>query len=94
MKSAITKRSVVIDGHKTSISLEEPFWTAVREIAVTQAVTVSNLLRHIDLNRRQGNLSSAIRVFVLENVRSQPAALHGNGQEHGNDGWQQGLDRA
>ena len=73
MKSAITKRSVVIGGHKTSVSLEEPFWSAVREIAGHQQMTVSSLLRHIDLERRNANLSSAIRVYVLENVRSQVA---------------------
>lgn len=73
MKSAITKRSVVIGGHKTSVSLEEPFWNAVREIADGQQVTVSSLLRQIDVDRRNSNLSSAIRVFVLENVRSQVA---------------------
>jgi len=73
MKSAITKRSVVIGGHKTSVSLEEPFWSAVREIAGNQQMTVSSLLRQIDLERRNANLSSAIRVYVLENVRSQVA---------------------
>ena len=73
MKSAITKRSVVIGGHKTSVSLEEPFWSAVREIAGNQQMTVSSLLRQIDLERRNANLSSAIRVYVLENVRSQAA---------------------
>jgi predicted DNA-binding ribbon-helix-helix protein len=89
MKSAINKRSVVIDGHKTSVSLEEPFWSSLREIAARQAVTISALLRQIDLNRRRGNLSSAIRVFVLENVRTPPAsALHGNGQRPGRQDWQ------
>ena len=73
MKSAITKRSVVIGGHKTSVSLEEPFWNAVREIAGHQQMTVSSLLRQIDLDRRNANLSSAIRVYVLENVRAQMA---------------------
>ena len=77
MKSAITKRSVVIGGHKTSVSLEEPFWNAVREIAGHQQMTVSNLLRQIDLERHNANLSSAIRVYVLENIRSQVAARHG-----------------
>ena len=76
MKSAITKRSVVIGGHKTSVSLEEPFWNAVREIAGYQQKKVSSLLRQIDLERRNANLSSAIRVYVLENVRSQTAATH------------------
>ena len=78
MASAITKRSVVIGGHKTSISLEEPFWSAVREIAVQQQMTVSSLLRQIDLARHNANLSSAIRVFVLENARSQSV----NAREH------------
>ena len=76
MKSAITKRSVVIGGHKTSVSLEEPFWNAVREIAGSQQMTISSLLRQIDLDRRNANLSSAIRVFVLENVRSQASGPH------------------
>jgi predicted DNA-binding ribbon-helix-helix protein len=80
VKSAITKRSVVIGGHKTSVSLEEPFWSAVREIAGTQQMTVSSLLRQIDLERRNANLSSAIRVYVLANVRSQAATA---GQPNG-----------
>jgi predicted DNA-binding ribbon-helix-helix protein len=69
MKSHITKRSVVIDGHKTSVSLEEPFWHAVREITQARAMTVSALLHEIDSNRTNANLSSAVRVFVLEHVR-------------------------
>jgi predicted DNA-binding ribbon-helix-helix protein len=80
MKSAITKRSVVIGGHKTSVSLEEPFWNAVREIAGHQQMTVSSLLRHIDLERHNANLSSAIRVYVLENIRSQVAGLQHGGR--------------
>jgi len=82
MKSAITKRSVVIGGHKTSVSLEEPFWNAVREIAGTQQITVSSLLRQIDLERRSSNLSSAIRVYVLENVRSQAATVQQHNGAH------------
>jgi predicted DNA-binding ribbon-helix-helix protein len=69
MKPNITKRSVVIAGHKTSVSLEEPFWTAVREISQARAVTVSALLHEIDRNRANANLSSAVRVFVLDYVR-------------------------
>ncbi len=83
MKSAITKRSVVIGGHKTSVSLEEPFWSAVREIAGAQEMTVSSLLRQIDLARRDTNLSSAIRVFVLENLRTQTAVVRGGGTTAG-----------
>lgn len=87
MKSAITKRSVVIGGHKTSVSLEEPFWNAVRAIAGHQQMTVSSLLRQIDLERRNSNLSSAIRVFVLENVRSQMEAMPQQRPANGILGW-------
>ena len=68
MKSSIVKRSVVIDGHKTSVSLEEPFWTDLKEIAHAQHVTLSALVSQIDGTREQGNLSSAIRLFVLHHV--------------------------
>jgi predicted DNA-binding ribbon-helix-helix protein len=71
MKQNITKRSVVIAGHKTSVSLEEPFWTAVREISQARAVTVSALLHEIDRARANANLSSAVRVFVLDYIRQQ-----------------------
>ena len=71
VKSAIVKRSVVVGGHKTSVSLEEPFWNQVRAIADAQEVTVSDLVRRIDADRQDTNLSSAIRVFVLQHVREQ-----------------------
>jgi len=70
-KSAVTKRSVVIGGHKTSVSLEDPFWAEVRSIADAEKMTVSSLLRRIDRERSNANLSSAIRVYVLENVRDR-----------------------
>ena len=70
MKSSIVKRSVVIGGHKTSVSLEEPFWTDLKQIAHTQHVTLSVLVTQIDDTREQSNLSSAIRVFVLRHSRS------------------------
>ena len=75
-KSAVTKRSVVIGGHKTSVSLEEPFWTEVRAIATAEQITVSSLLRRIDRERSNANLSSAIRVYVLEHVRDRANGLH------------------
>jgi predicted DNA-binding ribbon-helix-helix protein len=87
MKSAITKRSVVIGGHKTSVSLEEPFWNAVREIAGHQQMTVSSLLRQIDLERRNANLSSAIRVYVLESMRSQATDIERRPQANGDVVW-------
>jgi len=69
MKSSIVKRSVMIDGHKTSVSLEDSFWNGLKEIAHYQRITVSRLLENID-KERQGNLSSAIRLCVLEEVRA------------------------
>ena len=71
MKSSVAKHSVVINGHKTSVSLEQPFWNIVREIANAEHKTVSALLRQIDETRRHSNLSSAVRLFVLERVRAQ-----------------------
>ena len=69
MKSQVVKRSIVIDGHKTSVSLEDAFWTGLREIAQAQHATLSSLVGEID-RTRQGNLSSAIRLFVLDQVRT------------------------
>jgi predicted DNA-binding ribbon-helix-helix protein len=80
-KSAVAKRSVVIGGHKTSVSLEEPFWNEVRAIADAQRVTVSTLLRRIDHERQNTNLSSAIRVFVLHHVREQANAELGRSSQ-------------
>ena len=71
MKSSIVKRSIVIDGHKTSVSLEDAFWKGLKEIADDRNVTLSDLVSMIDADRRQGNLSSAIRVFVLEHHRNK-----------------------
>jgi predicted DNA-binding ribbon-helix-helix protein len=78
MKSAVVKRSVIVGGHKTSISLEDAFWDHLREIAHEQGWTLSKLIAEIDGSRQYSNLSSAIRVFVLEyfrektNFRQQP----------------------
>ena len=71
MKSSVAKRSIVIDGHKASVSLEDAFWNDLKEIAHTQRTTLSELVAHIDGARKQSNLSSAIRLFVLEYFRSQ-----------------------
>ena len=69
MKSSIVKRSVVIGGHKTSVSLEEPFWTALKQIAHAQNMSLSALVAQIDETREQSNLSSAIRLSVLRHFR-------------------------
>jgi predicted DNA-binding ribbon-helix-helix protein len=71
MKSLIVKRSVVIAGHKTSISLEDPFWKTLKEIAAVRDMPLSNLVASVDLEREHANLSSAIRLFILEYCRTQ-----------------------
>jgi len=71
MKSLIVKRSVVIAGHKTSISLEDPFWRALKEIAAVRNMPLSNLVATVDVEREHANLSSAVRLFILESCRSQ-----------------------
>jgi predicted DNA-binding ribbon-helix-helix protein len=70
----IRKHSVAIAGHRTSLSLEAAFWDALKEIAAARGVSVNRLIEEIDRARaaepEPGNLSSAVRVFVLETVRS------------------------
>ncbi len=83
MKSLVVKRSIVIGGHKTSVSLEEPFWLSLKEIAHGQRMTLSTMVGDIDTKRQQGNLSSAIRLFVLDSVRARmPAMDHDTGMHH------------
>lgn len=69
MKSPVVKRSIVIAGHKTSVSLEDAFWSALKEIAITRRITLSDLVGSIDAERQHGNLSSAIRLFVLDHYQ-------------------------
>jgi predicted DNA-binding ribbon-helix-helix protein len=71
MKSPVVKRSIVIAGHKTSVSLEDAFWRGLKDIAAARDVTLSDMVASIDGGRRQGNLSSAIRLFVLDFYRTQ-----------------------
>jgi predicted DNA-binding ribbon-helix-helix protein len=73
MKSLVVKRSIVIAGHKTSISLEHDFWTGLKEIARSRGVTLSQMAALIDTERQTGNLSSAVRLFVLDHFRSRVA---------------------
>ena len=75
MKSAIAKRSVILGRHKTSISLEDEFWNGVRAIADRKKIKFTELLAQIDAERNHANLSSAIRVFVLNEVRAQAGLL-------------------
>ena len=71
MGSGILKRSVAIAGHRTSISLEEPFWELLRQMAEREAVSMQGLIGRIDAERGEQNLSSAIRVFVLNDLRNR-----------------------
>ena len=73
-KSPITKRSVNLNGHKTSVSLEPPFWIELKSIAVERKVALGDLISTIDAERQQGNLSSALRLFVL--ARYRPEVVH------------------
>jgi predicted DNA-binding ribbon-helix-helix protein len=69
------KRSVSIAGHRTSISLERPFWDALKEIACSEDVSVNELVRRIDETRDgDGNLSGAVRVYVLAHFKNKSAA--------------------
>ena len=69
-KSAIVKRSIELHGHKTSVSLEDQFWDGLRDIAERTRTPLPALLQTIDAQRGYANLSSAIRVYVLEHHRS------------------------
>ena len=71
MKSLVFKRSIVVAGHKTSVSLEDAFWNGLKEIVRERHMTLSELIAEIDAQRQLGNLSSAIRLFVLDSYRTQ-----------------------
>jgi predicted DNA-binding ribbon-helix-helix protein len=71
MKSPVVKRSIVIAGHKTSVSLEDAFWAGLKEIAAYRDLTLSDMVASIDQGRQHGNLSSAIRLFVLDYYRGK-----------------------
>ncbi len=71
MKSPVVKRSIAIASHKTSVSLEDAFWKGLKDIAIARQITLSDLVASIDAERRHGNLSSAIRLFVLDHYQAQ-----------------------
>jgi len=71
MKSTVIKHSVVVSGHTTSISLEDEFWSGLKEIARARGASVSQTVTEIDATHRQSNLSSAIRLFVLGHIRDE-----------------------
>jgi predicted DNA-binding ribbon-helix-helix protein len=71
MKSPVVKRSIVLAGHKTSVSLEDAFWVGLKEIAKAKRKTLSDLVSGIDTEREHGNLSSALRLFVLDHYQKR-----------------------
>ena len=82
MRSQVVKRSVVVAGHKTSVSLEEAFWSGLKEISSERQMTLTESVAAIDSQRQHYNLSSAIRLFVLDFYRAQasePKAQHNGG---------------
>jgi len=71
MKSPIIKRSVSVNGHKTSISLEEPFWNEIKTIASQKNTSIKDLITDIDRGKQaEANLSSSLRVFILRHYRA------------------------
>jgi len=71
------KRSIVVEGKKTSVSLEEPFWSVMKDIAGERAVPVGVVIAEIDQGRNNGNLSSAIRIHVLKYIMSKSMDTRG-----------------
>jgi predicted DNA-binding ribbon-helix-helix protein len=74
MKSLVVVHGITLEGHRTSVSLEEPFWIAIEEIANLKSTTVIKLVEQIDADRDHVNLSSAIRLFVLDHFMSRVRA--------------------
>ena len=83
MKSPVVKRSIVIAGHKTSVSLEDAFWRGLKEIALGRDVTLSEIVSGIDSERNHGNLSSALRLFVLDHYRNMIGPTDGQSADVG-----------
>jgi predicted DNA-binding ribbon-helix-helix protein len=67
--SPVKKRSIVISNHKTSLTLEDGFWLSLKEIAEHEELPVAQLVARIDRDRQHANLSSAIRLHVLNHYR-------------------------
>ena len=76
MKSSVVKRSILIAGHKTSVSLENEFWSRLKEIARSDNIPLSKLVDNIDKHRHRGNLSSTLRLFVLDRLRTTGISEH------------------
>jgi predicted DNA-binding ribbon-helix-helix protein len=87
LRSRVTKRSTLVDGRKTSVTLEDEFWNALKEIAATQNVGTPKLISMIDRQRQNNNLSSSIRVFsatIADAVMQKPKHPPGQAMTFGN----------
>ena len=67
------KRSITINGHRTSVSLEQPFWDSLQDIAASRGQSLARLVQNID-RKRDGGLSSALRLFILAELKKETAA--------------------
>jgi predicted DNA-binding ribbon-helix-helix protein len=85
MNSTVKKRSIVVGSHKTSISLEDLFWTSLKQIACVRAMTVSAVIGVLDASNERGNLSSTIRVFVLKHYQNRAEKLQRDCQTNLNE---------
>src|SRR5262252_424205 len=77
VKSFVVKRSIAVDGHKTSVTLEEAFWNGLKEIAADRDLTLSELVTAVNSGRLNANLSSALRLFVFDHYRTMIVAEAG-----------------
>jgi predicted DNA-binding ribbon-helix-helix protein len=75
--AGVKKRSLVIAGHKTSVSLEAAFWEALKAIAKEESLSLASLVARVDAGRGNANLSSALRVFALERATNRPPSAQG-----------------
>ena len=73
-RSGVVKHSLVIAGHRTSVSLEQAFWAALKEIAQEDGCSLAALVARVDAGRGGANLSSALRVYAFERLRRPPPA--------------------
>lgn len=69
------KRSIVIAGRKTSITLEDPFWAALREIAVERKTSLATIVNDVNRQRSEKNLSSTLRIFILDHYRRKCGSI-------------------
>lgn len=80
MSGAVVKRSVMIAGHRTSVSLEQPFWDGLRDIAEARDSSIAGIVAAVDAQRGDSNLSSAIRLYVLAYYRNAASTIAGQRQ--------------